>query len=94
MCIRPGWVFIIRLYDKIAELERAGDNECQVDQELRLDLRWWEEFMEDYNGVSIMWMEQIQETKVVVGVLNGKKSRNTFLQCCLTNNILSGHESM
>ena len=57
-CVRPGRVFIIRLYQKIAELDRLGLTEIQLDEETLRDIRWWSRYMKTYNGVSIMWMEQ------------------------------------
>ena len=150
ICVRPGRVFIIRLYDKIAEVEKSGSNRVQIDGELMKDIEWWQRYMADYNGVSMMWMDQIPEcngvmatdasltglggfcrgqyfhlripkmfrrkgeiiadfeilailvalrlwaasfrgtrfvldcdNQTVVGVLNGKKSKNPFLQACL-----------
>ena len=58
LCVRPGRVFICRLYDQIAEME---DGTCtQLSRDIKQDLFWWSVFLQQYNGVSMMWLEELQ----------------------------------
>ena len=58
LCVRPGRVFVSRLYEKIAEMSDNSVN--RITENIKKDLFWWTVFLEKYNGVSIMWMEQIE----------------------------------
>ena len=55
-CVRPGRVFIARLLNMLRGMTR--DNTYNVDAELKKDVKWWKEFMAEFNGVCIMWPEQ------------------------------------
>ena len=55
-CIRPGRVFINRLYDHISVMQE--DIQYVITQDIKLDLSWWRRFMQVHNGVSIMWLKQ------------------------------------
>ena len=59
LCVRPGCVFISRLYDSISSMPEEGT--IEVDQEAMLDLKWWNKYLQVYNGVSIMWMYEDQQ---------------------------------
>ena len=53
-CIRAGRVFVTRLYNCIAIME---DNvNYKIPTEVRKDLKWWYDYMDQYNGASIMWL--------------------------------------
>ena len=66
ICVRPGRVFINRLYDKVAEMEKLDKKKVEIDQELIQDIKWWGRYMETYNGVSMMWMEQISDCNAII----------------------------
>ena len=57
-CIRPGRVMVLRLRNALWET-RPGVSHISV--EMRKDLLWWHRFMDIYNGVSVMWMEQVEQ---------------------------------
>ena len=56
MCVRPGRVFITRLYNTIGEL--IDGKRVKVTNEVRKDIEWWHKFLHVYNGSSIMWLVQ------------------------------------
>ena len=60
LCIRPGRIFISRIYDDA--IEQAPDfGAFRLPSEVRLDIEWWKKYMEGYNGVSIMWMQNVDQ---------------------------------
>ena len=54
-CIRPGRIFIARMINWLKATSRQGT--YPITSELRKDITWWKDFMEQYNGVSIMWLQ-------------------------------------
>ena len=63
-CIRPGRVFIIRLYQALKDI--PPDEQVPVPPEVQKDILWWEKFLEIHNGKSIMWMNQKLEADTVL----------------------------
>ena len=59
ICVRPGRVFVLRLYEKIARMEAASTVEEELDEDTKEDIMWWDRYLQEYNGVSLMWMQQI-----------------------------------
>ena len=57
-CVRPARALVLRLRNR---LRGMGEGWYSVDNEMFSDIRWWIQFLEKYNGVSIMWM--LQEVK-------------------------------
>ena len=55
-CVRAARVFTNRLIDAITVMDETG--RYTITQEIRRDLSWWKLFLHEYNGKSIMWMEQ------------------------------------
>ena len=55
-CVRPGRVLISRLLNTLRNTNRV--DEYQLDSELKKDVAWWNKFVRQYNGVSILWLEQ------------------------------------
>ena len=39
--------------------DTQGEQEKKIEKEMRKDIRWWKRFLPEYNGTSLMWMEQI-----------------------------------
>ena len=56
LCIRLGHVFVSRLYDTIAKIPEGSIT--KITQEVRKDLYWWKVFLQKYNGVSMLWLEE------------------------------------
>ena len=56
LCVQPGRVFIIRLYEEIVKMQdgHAG----VVHQDVKQDLNWWEKFLKKFNGVAMMWLNE------------------------------------
>ena len=53
ICVKPGRVFIARIYDWIAVMEPGNQ---KIPEQVHKDIVWWEKFLDTYNGVSIMQM--------------------------------------
>ena len=53
-CVRPGRVMLMRLREKLRQ-SNSGRNE--VDEEMMKDIKWWLEWLPEYNGVALMWLE-------------------------------------
>ena len=60
LCVRPGRVFVTRLYDKIGQMDDGQI--VKMDQETIKDVQWWQKYMHHYNGVLLMWLEQLEDT--------------------------------
>ena len=54
-CVRPGRIFLSRLIDRIAHSSEHDIN--IIDTDMRKDLKWWEAFLPDFSGVSILWLQ-------------------------------------
>ena len=52
-CVRPGRIFLSRL---IGKLSGAKKQQNTVDQEMLKDIKWWNKFLPEYNGVSMLWL--------------------------------------
>lgn len=50
-CVRPGRVFISRLLNQLRTLHSRF---FEISMELKLDLKWWYEFLPRFNGTSIL----------------------------------------
>lgn len=51
-CVRPARVFMARAFDYLAQIPDSGM--WPVTDEFKLDVKWWYEFVERYNGVSLI----------------------------------------
>ena len=56
LCVRPGRVFISRLYDWISVMTEGP---CEIPDFVRKDIMWWDKYVDTYNGVSMMYMESL-----------------------------------
>lgn len=54
-CIRPGRIFVSRLLNELRTMD--GPGLFPVGEEMKKDVMWWKTFLEDYNGVSMLWLE-------------------------------------
>ena len=53
-CVRAGRIFLSRLIQWIRTMDRRY--EYSIPQEARKDIAWWARFIEEYNGVALMWL--------------------------------------
>ena len=58
LCVRLGRVFVSRLYDRIAQIEEGQI--VRLNEDIKKDLFWWTVFLDRYNGVSFMWLDQVE----------------------------------
>ena len=70
-CVKPGRVFIARLLNWMRNLPRNGKN--SIPQEAKKDLAWWARYLQNYNGVSILWMHNNPEVDSVIATDASKK---------------------
>ncbi|CAG2216422.1 unnamed protein product [Mytilus edulis] len=56
-CVRPGRIFISRILNFLREFKNE-DCILEVSVELKHDLLWWSEFLEIYNGVSLLNLQE------------------------------------
>ncbi|VDH93586.1 Hypothetical predicted protein [Mytilus galloprovincialis] len=59
-CVRPGRIFISRILNFLREFKNE-DCILEVSVELKHDLLWWSEFLEIYNGVSLLNLQEWTE---------------------------------
>ena len=59
-CVRPGRTFLSRMLDTLRRL-KYNYSRTRLSTEFRLDLAWWQNFMETYNGVSMMPLQEWTE---------------------------------
>ena len=52
-CVRPGRIFISRMLDRIRNIP-GRDSLVLVGDSFRKDLQWWNRFLDQYNGISII----------------------------------------
>ncbi|KAI8481562.1 hypothetical protein Bbelb_406620 [Branchiostoma belcheri] len=52
-CVPPGRLFISRMLEALRSLRR-NHHRLRLTRDFRLDLKWWQRFMDSYNGVSMM----------------------------------------
>ena len=53
-CIRAGRIFLARLIQWIRGMDRR--TKYAVPIEARRDIAWWARFIQQYNGVLLMWL--------------------------------------
>ena len=63
-CVRPGRIFLARLINWLKTTTR--NRHYMVDMQARKDIMWWHKFMEQYNGVSLMWLHRVPGTDVLM----------------------------
>ena len=63
-CVRAGRIFISRLLNWLRTLPR-GKN-ASIPLEARKDIAWWSRFMQQYNGISIMWLHRNPQVDRVI----------------------------
>lgn len=51
-CVRPGRIFMARILNMLRGMPEVG--RVEVEEELRQDIKWWQAFIEQYNGISMI----------------------------------------
>ncbi len=65
-CVRPGRIFLSRILAFLRGLSEKGVKVFKIPQDVKLDIKWWIEFLPRYNGVSMMAVEEWSEPDQVV----------------------------
>ena len=58
-CVRPGRIFLSRLIYRLTDCATSGN---KLDQEMVKDIQWWRDYLPDFDGVSILWLEDCLTT--------------------------------
>ena len=63
-CVKAGRIFLSRLIHWITMMDRKHSYSTPV--EARKDIAWWARFIEEYNGISLMWLHKEPATNGVI----------------------------
>ena len=63
-CVRSGRIFLARLIHWIRGMDRRYL--YTIPREARKDIAWWGRFIQEYNGVSLLWLIKEPSTDMVV----------------------------
>ena len=96
-CVKPGRIFISRLLNWLREISDKGSFCIPLDEDLKLDLLWWNTFLPLYNGVSIMLSEEFSSPDEILSVdacllgcggwMNGRYFHSSFPNFLLDQNL-------
>ena len=81
-CVRPGRIFLARLINWLKTTTRG--KKTKVMTEAKLDIQWWSRFMEKYNGISIIWLQEVPQPDCLIATdanltgLGGTMSQQYF----------------
>ena len=81
-CVRSAHIFISRMLNKLPLINRNWF--YHVDENTRLDIKWWRKFLPQYNRTSIMWLEQmlthdqVLATDTCLTSIGGNSSKQYF----------------
>ena len=103
-CVHAGCIFIARLIDQLKELKDNSDRH-PVTIEMIKDLTWWEKFLPQFDGVSILWLQDclsmdqwlaMDASLIGVGVYKENNFSNTSLHLMFsqTQNIFHSWRSI
>ncbi len=53
-CVRPGRIFFSRILNWLRSMPKNRHLMVSIPEEVKLDVKWWHNFAEQYNGVSMM----------------------------------------
>ena len=93
-CVRQGQIFVARLLNWLKGLEKHGL--IEIPQEVKRDLTWWNRYLQEYNGISILWLHTSPEDEWIIttdasltgygGVSGCQYFRGTFPEHIRCNN--------
>lgn len=73
-CVRPGRIFVQRLLTFLRSIFSQPEQRFTLPEYIKGDLRWWQVYLPEYNGVSMMFIEnwsQPDEILATDSCLNG-----------------------
>ena len=70
-CVKPGRIFISRLINWMKTLDRQ--RKYTIPLKARKDMAWWARYLEEYNGVSILWLHNNTEPDQLIATDASKK---------------------
>ena len=57
-CVRPACIFMACLYALLKGVDQSQQRIVNLTSEFRKDIAWWATFLDSYNGVSMMMLEE------------------------------------
>ena len=63
-CVKAGRIFLSRIIQWIRTMQRGKTYTTPL--EARKDIAWWARFIDEYNGVSLLWMFKEPTTDKVI----------------------------
>ena len=63
-CVKPGRTFIARLIQWLKQMDRR--HKYPIPPEARKDIAWWGKFLEQYKGISILWLTKVPTPDKVI----------------------------
>ena len=63
--VKSGRIFVARLLNWLRQMTTDRTTKIFIHEEARKDLAWWSRFMEQHNGVSIMWMYTVPPEELI-----------------------------
>ena len=63
-CVKAGRVFLARLIHWLRGMDRSSKYSSSL--EARRDLAWWARFVQEYNGISIVWLNKEPATDKII----------------------------
>ena len=63
-CVRAGHIFLSRLIQWIRNMDQQGRHHMPL--EARKDIAWWARFIQQYNGISLIWLVKEPATDTII----------------------------
>ena len=63
-CVRAGRIFLARLINWLRNTTRTGT--YHIPEQAKQDITWWKNFMKEYNGVSLIWLQEVPQPDQVM----------------------------
>ena len=55
-CVRPGRLFVSRMLNQLRGMQK--NKYYIITGETRKDVKWWNKFLPQYNGISMLWLQE------------------------------------
>ena len=71
-CVIPGRLFLTRIFESLSDIPNVGSG--RVSEVMRKDILWWHTYLREFNGISLMSVEEWSAPDTVVstdGCLTG-----------------------
>lgn len=79
-CVRAGRVFINRLLNELRQMVRHRS--YVVSEQVRLDLKWWWDFLPRFQSSYILWPEQFMEPGEILQTDSSKRAIGAICKNC------------